>query len=180
MRCQHAWPDDRSIERRGLLREGRQGIGVEERGATGPQHGEHSGAGLRARSGTGADQQGRESAISEQAVEVFRRRQGVDHDASQRRRIDGQGDLGHRDRRQTHTGAGRRTGRHSRGAGHRVASGDQRVAAGVLVAALLRPWQRRPPESRIVLERVRDNLREHGRRDPDVRDDDLAAQPSAG
>jgi hypothetical protein len=42
------------------------------------------------------------------------------------------------------------------------------------------PRQFRNPQSRIVLERVRDNLIENGGRDTDVADDDFTAQQPAG
>ena len=70
---------------------------------------------------------------------------------------------------------GRSAGRHAGGTGHRVTPKDQRVTASVFVAAVMRSRQIRDPESRIVLERVRDNLIEQGRRDADVVDDDLTA-----
>ena len=54
------------------------------------------------------------------------------------------------------------------------------MATGVFVAAVMRPRQVRKPESRIVLERVRDNLIQNGGRDTDVGDDDFAAQQTAG
>ena len=48
----------------------------------------------------------------------------------------------------------------------------------VIVARATKEWSN--PQSRIVLERVRDNLIENGGRDTDVGDDDFAAQQPAG
>ena len=175
MRRKNTRPGDRPVKCKGIVSEGRERIGVEQRGATGPQHGERTGAGLFTGSGTRPDQERGVTVIVQQAAKIFRRRQRLDHNAGQRRRINGQSNRGHRDGRQPSAGARRSACRHSGGTGHRVAPRDERVATGIFVAVVMKLWQHRKPQARIILESVWGNLIKHRIRNTDLSDDHLAA-----
>ena len=78
---QHAGTGDRVIQRRRIVREGRERICVEHRGATGLQHGEHPGSSLLAGSGTGSNEKCGVTDVVQQAVEIFLRGKRLNHDA---------------------------------------------------------------------------------------------------